>query len=182
MGWFAVVTLLQGACARFAELYSIIESPADQIIPLTLTGRLEPPITFLLTRLLFERKPQTYQAYLANIITATGVVTALLLVPFWQGVDVASTMNIPCVLLTLVATFLDSIGGGISYLLVKDVPLPIYLMFRSGAGAVIFFFVAYALFGIEHFYGCWKPKVLEYMLAWSGGYILLGNLLWCVAR
>jgi drug/metabolite transporter (DMT)-like permease len=175
------VALLQTAIARFAELYAIGAVDPDQIIPLTLTGRLEPPITFLLTRLIFSRLPQTGHAYFSNAVTVLGVLAALVFVPLIRRA-LSKTVDQPLpvlpVLLTLGATVLDGVGGGLSYLLLSKVPVGIYLVVRSAVGAVFFFLIAWALFGIDHFYGCWDAKVVAYMLAWSGLYILVGNVAW----
>eukprot|EP00040_Diaphanoeca_grandis_P000747 m.274013 g.274013 ORF g.274013 m.274013 type:complete len:438 (-) comp110048_c0_seq1:315-1628(-) len=173
------VTVLQTCLARFAELYALLICPPSDVIPLMLTGRLEPPITFLLTRLIFSRKTQPGYAYVGNFISTMGVFTALVFVPLAQH-SFLQTFDKVGVGYTFGATMLDGIGGGLSFVLLQDVPVGIYLVIRSGIGAIFFFVIATLLFGIEHFYGCWKPEVLKYMLLWSGGYILAGNLLWFV--
>jgi hypothetical protein len=58
-----------------------------------------------------------------------------------------NNMNInyaPWMMLLIIfgSTLLDGIGGGISYILMKDVPLGVYLVVRSGLGAIFFFFLA----------------------------------------
>ena len=51
-----LVTFVQSALARFGELYALEQSSNANVNALTLIGRLEPPVTFLLTLTVFDRK------------------------------------------------------------------------------------------------------------------------------
>ena len=64
-----LVTVVQSTFARFGELYALEMTSEANVNALLLVGRLEPPVTFLLTLAVFDRKKsQPRFAYISVVI------------------------------------------------------------------------------------------------------------------
>ncbi|MBW4700088.1 MAG: DMT family transporter [Aphanocapsa lilacina HA4352-LM1] len=172
-----IVALLAGALAPALIFQALSLAMVSSVL---FVSRLETPLLLALSVWLYGERLNRYQSAGA-LICFVGALVPLLLpsggVPtfsmaedlwsFGMGEGFAALAAVT----SAVATILSKNG-------LAAVPPGIYLVVRSALGAVIFFFVAWALYGPQHFQDAFSPILWQWMLLYGAVIVALGQLFW----
>jgi len=169
--WVALVILaiLSGALAPSLIFLAIENTTVTNVV---LVGRVEPLILLGLSMLLLGDRADKW-TLIGLTLSVVGVVVTLIL----QSPDGG---------LMLGKGELMAAGGAavlaastiVSKLRLKRIPLGIFTVVRTSLGAVIFFFTAIYLYGIEHFMDAFSPLLWQTMAVYGAVIVVGGQLLW----
>ena len=81
-------------------------------------------------------------------------------------------------LYAVAAAVVYAIAAAISKYSLKDVPICVFTVFRTGFGAVVFFIAASYLFGFGHFQDAFSPLLWQWMVVYGAIIVVAGQVLW----
>ncbi|MGI9511681.1 MAG: DMT family transporter [Anderseniella sp.] len=164
-----VLAVLLGALAPSLVFLALEKADVTNVV---LFGRIEPPL-YMLLAYAFLRERSSRWAAAAAIVTTSGVVLILFL---------QQKGGLPMIgegeLLALAGAGVYAGSSVLSKRILTDVPLGIFMVFRTGLGAIIFFVIASYLYGINHFQDAFSPFLWQWMLVYGGIVVVLGQVLW----
>lgn len=149
-----------------------------QVTNVVLVGRLEPPLTLALSVWLLRDQVNGW-GVMGAITAFIGVALTIFLQPVME--NMMQMGGFPMGLGELLAA-LGAIALAISTIISKKrlskVPLGIYSIVRTGLGTIIFFFLALALYGHDHFMGVLSPFLWQWMLLYGLVIVVVGQSFW----
>jgi drug/metabolite transporter (DMT)-like permease len=162
-----LIAILSGALGP-ALIFSALDR--TNVTNVVLIGRLEPPIALFLSILLLKVR--------VGRLTIAGSLIC------FAGVFVTASFNHAEVslgrgeLLAALGATVLAIAGVISQLHLKNLPLGVFSVFRTGVGAIVFFILANLLYSSEHFAEAFSPFLWGWMLIYGTGVVVIGQLFW----
>jgi drug/metabolite transporter (DMT)-like permease len=166
------VAILSGALAPGLSFQALALTGVNNII---LVGRLEPPLTMALSVWLLRERVHLWE--IAGAIAAfIGVMLTIILQPPQEGM-----MNIGGFglgigeILAAVASITVSVSTIIGKKYLSEIPVGIYSIFRTALGSIIFFFIALALYGKDHFADVLSPFLWQWMFLYGGLIVVVGQ-------
>ena len=175
--WFnlTAVAILSGALAPGLIFLALALTNVNNVV---LVGRLEPPLTLALSVWVLRERVNFWEV-VGAIAAFVGVILTIVLQPPENGM-----MNVGGFHLGLgeVLTAAGAIAAAASTIISKghisQIPLGIYSIFRTALGTVIFFFLALALYGSNHFMNVFSPFLWKWMLLYGTVIVVVGQSLW----
>lgn len=168
-GALTVLAVLSGALAPALFYLGLENTTVSNVV---LVGRIEPPLMLLFAVLFFGKRSDRWTA-IGAVVALIGVMTIFGLraremgLTFgkgeWQTVAAAAALAGSTVL---------------SRRYLVRIPLGIFTVFRTGVGAVVFFFAAIILYGADHFIDVTSPFLWQSMLVYGALIVVGGQLLW----
>ncbi len=170
----AVVAILSGAIEP-ALIFAALDN--TNVTNVVLIGRLEPPVTLALSIWLLK-SPVDIWTISGSIISFVGVaITALL---------ASSQSNITMMgglihlgkgeLQVAIASILLALATILSKSKLHQVPVGFFSLFRTTIGTIIFFVLAYYLYGSQHFADAFFPFLWGWMLLYGAVIVAAGQL------
>jgi len=163
-----VLALLSSALAPALTFTALSSTSVTNVV---LVGRIEPPLYLLLSILFLKEKLDPW-ALTGNLLCLFGVGSILWLegdgtLEIGRGEAYAAMGAIVLAVSTLISK--QRLGR---------IPLGIFTVFRTGVGAVIFFFAAMYLYGPGHFQDAFTPLLWHWMLIYGAVVVVGGQLCW----
>lgn len=143
-----------------------------EVTNVILLGRLEPVVFMALTALILGEKSNRWNL-LALLLTFTGVVAALT----WQAMGDYHQFG-SGELMVISAACISAASSIASKVWLKRIPIGIFMIFRTGMGAIIFFWIAAYLFGFNHFQDVFSPFLLQWMVVYVAIVVVGGQVFW----
>ncbi|WP_306113348.1 MULTISPECIES: DMT family transporter [unclassified Roseovarius] len=139
---------------------------------IVLVGRIEPPL-FLLATWFFLRERLNPWAMLAGLTALTGAIVVIgtgsnagmLTLGKGEVATVAATLSF------IASTIVTRVG-------LRDVPIGIFAVFRTGLGASLYFVLVAGFFGLDSFEGVFEPIVWQWVWVYAILIIVLGQIAW----
>ena len=169
-----IVATLAGAIAPSLIFQALAVTNVNTVV---LLGRLEPPLTLLLSVWLLSDTVNFWEILGASVALA-GVILIIFLSPILQGVTNIGLMVGMGEIFTITAAVALATAAILGKLMLSGVPLGIYSIFRTAWGTVIFFFAALVLYGRGHFMDVFSPFLWEWMLVYGAVIVVLGQTFW----
>jgi len=175
--WLALVAvaILSGAIIPALVFQALAIAPVNNII---LVGRLEPPLTMMISVWLLQERVNSWQILGAFSAFVGVVLTIILQSPEMDPISMGSLtvgygeiLAATAALVAVAATFINKVW-------LSSIPLGIFTIFRTALGTVIFFCVALYLYGSNHFMGVFSPFLWKWMLIYGAVIVVLGQLFW----
>ncbi|MEH2377649.1 MAG: DMT family transporter [Nostoc sp.] len=169
------VAILSGAIAPGLIFQALALTNVNNVI---LVGRLELPLTLALSVWLLKERVSLWE-FIGAVVAFVGVTLTILL----QSPSEAM-MNMGGLQLGLgeVLVAVGSVAVAVSTIIGKkylsEIPLGIYSIFRTALGTVIFFFLALALYGSDHFADVLSPFLWRWMFLYGGLIVVVGQSFW----
>jgi drug/metabolite transporter (DMT)-like permease len=168
------VALLEGALAPALIFAALSLTMVNNVV---LVGRIEPPLTLALSVLLLRERVNRW--VVAGAITSfIGVFLTILLqssgvnmVHMGGGIQVGKGE-----LFTAGWAVCITISTIIGKVKLHQIPLGIFTVFRTVIGTIIFCIIVFKLFGIYHFIDIFSPFLWKWMLFYSLGIVVAGQL------
>jgi drug/metabolite transporter (DMT)-like permease len=175
--WFnlTVVAVLSGALAPGLIFQSLALTSVNNV---TLVGRLELPLTLVLSVWLLKERVHLWEI-LGAFAASVGVILTVILQP--PNATMVNMGGFPVGIGELLAAA-GSVAGVVSIIITKkyltQIPLGIFSIFRTALGTIIFFLIALILYGRDHFQDGFSPFLWQWMLIYAAVIVVLGQLLW----
>jgi drug/metabolite transporter (DMT)-like permease len=167
-----IVAILAGALAPGLFFQALASTSVTNVV---LIGRLEPPLTLVLSIWLLGERVNRWQL-LGMIVAFIGVVLTIWLQPASVGM-----MGLRIGWGELFAA-LGAIASAVATLLTKkrlaQVPLSIFSVVRTGLGTLIFATLAIWLYGMMHFQELVSPFLWKWMLLYGSLVVVIGQSAW----
>jgi drug/metabolite transporter (DMT)-like permease len=171
----AIVAILSGALAPGLIFQALALIPVTNVV---LVGRLEPPVTLVLSIWLLRERVNRWES-MGAIAAFIGVALTILLQPVKEPLMQMGGFHIGLgELLAVVGAVALAISTIIGKKRLSRVPIGIYSTVRTGLGTLIFFIVALALYGREHFAGVFSPFLWQWMLLYGVIIVVVGQSFW----
>jgi drug/metabolite transporter (DMT)-like permease len=138
---------------------------------------LEPPLILLLSVWLLHESVNFWEILGASI-AFIGVILIIFLFPILQGVTNLGLMVGMGEIFTIAAAVALSAATILGKLMLSQIPIGIYSIFRTTWGTIIFFFAALILYGKHHFMDVFSPFLWEWMLVYGFVVVVLGQTFW----
>ncbi|MDJ0947360.1 MAG: DMT family transporter [Alphaproteobacteria bacterium] len=164
-----VLALLSSALAP-ALLFLAIENTT--VTNVVLVGRIEPPLLLVLSVLVLAERPDGW-TWAGGAISLAGVGVIFYLQARETGVMLGKGE-----LLAAAAAATLACSTVVSKVRLKNIPIGIFTVYRTGVGTIIFFFAALYLFGIDHFQDAFSPLLWQWMVVYGAIIVVGGQLLW----
>lgn len=169
------VAILSGALAPGLFFQALALTGLNNVI---LIGRLEPPLTLALSVWLLRERVNIWQ-FIGAIAAFIGVILTIILQPPGEGMMNVGGFGLGIgELLAVAGSLATSASTIIGKKYLSQVPLGIYSIFRTALGTVIFFFIALALYGSDHFAGVFSPFLWQWMFLYGGLIVVVGQSFW----
>ncbi|MEA5551433.1 DMT family transporter [Anabaena cylindrica UHCC 0172] len=175
--WFILTTvaILSGAIIPGLIFQALALTEVNNII---LVGRLEPPLTMVLSVWLLRERVNRWDV-MGAFAAFLGVTLTIFLQPpevgmmnmGGLGVGIGELLAILAALASVAATII--IKGWLSH-----IPLAIFSIFRTALGTVVFFLIALVLYGRDHFKDVLSPFLWQWMLVYGAVIVVLGQSFW----
>jgi drug/metabolite transporter (DMT)-like permease len=169
------VAVLAGAIAPGLIFWALSLTTVNDVV---LIGRLEPPLTLLLSLWFLKERVNVWEL-LGAFVSFAGVGLSVILQPPQPGMMTIAGFQIG---MGEIFTGLGAIALSASTIMSKRwlgrVPLGAYSIVRTGLGTVIFFILALLLYGRDHFMQAFSPILWKWMLIYGPVIVVLGQSLW----
>lgn len=140
-----------------------------------LISRIEPPLILALSVILLDEKVNAWIVGGAGL-SFLGVLLTVALQSRAAGQGVMALGNGE--FWTAIAAIALALSTIISKVSLKHVPLGVFGIYRMAVGTAVFFVLAIVLFGPAHFADVGAPVLWRWMLLYSAGIVVAGQLLW----
>lgn len=170
------VAILSGALAPAFIFFALDITSVNNVV---LIGRIEPPLSLALSILILKARVNRW-VIIGAIIAFIGVVLTIVLQTAEADV-IKMTQDFSIgrgELMTAVAAIALAVSTIISKIKLTQIPLGIFIIFRTALGTVVFFALAVKLYGIAHFMDVFAPIVWQWMLIYSLIIVVGGQLAW----
>jgi drug/metabolite transporter (DMT)-like permease len=175
LGAIAILSGALGPGLIFAAL------DTTTVTNVVLIGRLEPPLTLVLSVLFLKARVNRWTVAgalvaFAGVAITTGLSSAGQPIPIMGGwVHIGRGE-----LLVAIAAVVLAIATVISQARLQHIPLGIFNIVRVGVGTVVFFVLANVLYGAHHFIDIFSPFLWKWMLLYGAVIVVAGQLCWFV--
>lgn len=176
-GLMVLVASLSGALAPALVFTALGLTSVANVV---LLSRLAPPLELLYSFLLFGavHNPWTIAGSLLSLV---GVALTLLLDPSMPLHNPPQMLMVGRgELLTLGAAFVTALANVASRAGLQSIPTGLFSIFRNLVGAFIFFWLAIALFGVDHFQEVSAPFLWGWMVIYALVIVVIGQFAWFV--
>jgi drug/metabolite transporter (DMT)-like permease len=163
-----VLALLSSALAPALTFTALSSTSVTNVV---LVGRIEPPLYLLLSILFLKEKLDPW-TLAGNLLSLIGVGSILWLE---GGGMLEIGRGEACAGLGAIVLAVSTI---ISKQRLGRIPLGIFTVFRTGMGAVIFFFAALHFYGPSHFQDAFTPLLWKWMLVYGAVVVVGGQICW----
>ena len=168
------VAILEGALAPALIFTALSLTMVNNVI---LIGRVEPPLTLALSVLLLRERVNRW-VVIGAIASFIGVVITILLQP--PGENMVRMGGVIQVgrgeLMAAGWAVCIAISTIISKVNLRQIPLGIFIVFRTVLGTIIFFFIVLKQYGFHHFIDIFSPFLWQWMLFYSMVIVVGGQL------
>ena len=169
--WVGLV-VLSVLSAALAPAFGFLALEKTEIINVVLIGRIE-PLLYLLLAMVFLGETAGRWNIAAAVIAVIGAAVVLFLERMGDFSQVGEGE-----LYAVAAAVVYAIAAAISKYSLKDVPIGVFTVFRTGFGAVVFFIAASYLFGFGHFQDAFSPLLWQWMVVYGAIIVVAGQVLW----
>ena len=166
-----VIGVLANGIAPWLFFLAIENTMVTNIV---LVSQLEPPLLLFLAWLFFRERCGVW-SILGSLLCLTGVALTILLQPKASDVMIGRGE-----LFAALAAVTYAFSTIIARSWLKNVPVGIFSVFRTGVGTIVFFFVVIYLFGPLHFVDLGAPVLWQWMALYGGIIVVSGQLAWDV--
>jgi drug/metabolite transporter (DMT)-like permease len=172
----SLVAIISGAIAPGLIFQSLGLTTVNNVI---LIGRLEPPLTLVLSIWLLHERVSFWEI-IGAIISFFGVILTITLPSSLQNmVEMKSYFSFGNgEILTAIAAVLLTVSTIINKNKLSHISLGIYSIYRTALGTVVFFFIALFLYGHNHFMDVLSPFLWRWMLIYGSVIVVLGQSFW----
>jgi drug/metabolite transporter (DMT)-like permease len=164
-----VLAILASGVAPWLFFLAIENTMVTSVV---LVSQVEPPLFLLLSWIVFRDRFGPWSIIGAAVCLA-GVALSVLLQPTTNDVMIGRGE-----LFAAMAAVTYAISTVIARRWLKQVPVGIFSVFRSAVGTVVFFIIAYILFGPTHFIDIGSPFLWQWMIVYGGIIVVSGQLAW----
>lgn len=164
-----ILALLTGTFAPWM-IYTALQK--TMVTSVVIIGQLEPPLTMLLTWLVY-RERFSWLSVAGAGLTVVGVMLASLMSPMMGGYSFGEGET-----LALIAAAIYAIATIIARPRLRRIPVGLFTTFRTGLGAIFFFVAALYLYGPGHFNALGAPFLWQWMLVYALVIVVLGQVSW----
>ncbi|PMB51913.1 EamA family transporter [Fischerella thermalis CCMEE 5201] len=171
-----VVAILSGAIAPGLIFQALGLTMVNNVV---LVGRLEPPLTLLLSIWLLRERVNFWEIFGA-LVSFIGVILTISLPETLQSMtNIKNYFSVGTgEILTAIAAVALATSTIIAKAKFSQIPLGIYSTFRTALGTVIFFFLALLLYGKHHFTDAFSPFLWKWMLIYGPLIVVVGQSFW----
>ena len=170
-----IAALLSGALAPALIFSALQETSVNNVI---LIGRIEPAMMLALSILILKARVNWW-VIAGAVVSSIGVVlTVLLQTPPDDMMRVAGIELGRGDIYTIAWAITAAIASIISKVTLQNIPLGLFSLVRNALGTVVFFVIAFHLFGAEHFMDVGSPLLWQWMLFYGSVIVVGGQLLW----
>lgn len=170
-----VVSAIAGALAPALIFQALSLTMVSNVV---LVGRIEPPLLLLLSVWFLHERPNRWEL-IGTLVSTLGVVLTVALQAAPPGGSAFGFWSFgKGELLTIFGVTAAVIGRVMTKATLEQIPLGVFTIVRMAIGTVIFFWVAIALYGSQHFAEAFSPFLWQWMLLYGAVIVALGQLLW----
>lgn len=169
--WCSLLVLAMLA-SGLAPAFFFLAIENTMVTSVVLVSQIEPPLFLFLAWLVFKDRYGPW-SIIGSLICLTGVALAVLLQP--KGGDVMIGRG---ELFAAIAAITYAFSTVIARSWLRNVPVGIFSVFRTGIGTIGFFIVAVYLFGPSHFIDVGSPFLWQWMAVYGGIIVVSGQLAW----
>ena len=175
--WFSLtaVAILSGALAPGLIFQALALTGVNNVV---LLGRLEPPLTLVLSIWLLRERVNFWEIMGATVAFIGVTLTILLQTPGETMMNMGGLRLGLGEILALAGSMVVAVSTIIGKKYLSDIPLGIYTIFRTALGTVIFFFIALILYGKDHFSDVFSPFLWQWMLVYGVVIVVVGQSFW----
>ncbi len=172
--WIALITvaLLAGALAPALFLGALGLTMVNNV---TLVSRLQPLLTLALAAWILHERTGIWEMAGA-VMACLGVVVTVAL---QGGVAMLSSAGLGLAF-TALAAVAQATANIVSRRYLGHVPVGAFSVVRTGLGTVVFFCLALALYGGNHFAEAFSPFLWQWMLLYGTLIVVVGQTLWVI--
>lgn len=169
-----LVTLLSGALAPALIFQALALTQVNNVV---LIGRLEPPLTIVLSIWFLQERPNRWEV-VGAIVALLGVCLTIFLQPSSQISHLDMLGVGKGELLAATGAIALAFSTIISKKQIPQIPLGIYGIFRTAIGTLVFFCAAMILYGSYHFKDAFSPFLWQWMVLYALIIVVLGQSFW----
>ena len=170
-----VVSALSGALAPAMFFFALERTAVNNVV---LIGRIEPPITLVLSVLILGARVNK-QIAIGAVLAFVGVVLTIVLQPPSNNIVSMAGLRIgQGELMVAVGAIALSISDLVSKIKLDSIPLGIFTIFRTAVGTLIFLILTVKIYGAGHFMDAFTPLVWQWMLLYGMIIVVGGQLAW----
>lgn len=171
----SVIGILSGAIAPALIFAALDQTNVTNVV---LIGRLEPPLTLGLSVWLLGSRINKWTV-VGSLVSFAGVAVTAFLGSSGQMVTMMGGLQLgKGELFVAIAAIISSVATLISKLRLQSISLGIFSIYRTVVGTVVFFILANALYGSEHFAEAFSPFLWGWMFIYAAVIVVAGQLCW----
>ncbi len=164
-----ILSLLTSCIAPWFFFVAIENTMVTSVV---LVSQFETPLMLTLSWLVFKGRLGPW-AVVGAAVSLVGVALSVLLQAPSDGFMIGKGE-----LSAAGAAMIYAVSTLIAKPLLKQIPIGIFAVVRTGVGTVVFFAVASYLYGAEHFMNVTSPFLWQWMLVYGGIIVVGGQLAW----
>ncbi len=164
-----ILSLLTSCIAPWLFFVAIENTMVTNVV---LVSQIETPLLLALSWLVFKGRLGIWSV-VGALLSLVGVALSVLLQTPSDGLMIGKGE-----LSAAGAAVVYAVSTLIAKPLLKQIPIGIFAVVRTGLGTVVFFIVASSLYGAEHFMNVASPFLWKWMLVYGGIIIVGGQLAW----
>ena len=171
-----IIAILSGALAPGLIFAALDNTNVTNVV---LIGRLEPPITLVLSIWLL-RAPVNIWTVAGSVVSFVGVAITVLLASSEQTITMMGGLIHlgKGELQVAIAAVLLAVATVLSKSRLQQIPLGFFSLFRTTLGTIVFFSLAHYIYGSQHFAEAFSPFLWAWMLIYGAVIVAAGQLLW----
>lgn len=169
------VALLAGALAPALTFMALDLTMVNNVV---LIGRIEPPLILALSVLVLGERVNRW-VVAGAVISFIGVVLTIVLQSPVENMEMMGGFQVGRGELMAAAGAISlAVSTIISKVKLRQIPLGIFVIYRTALGTTIFFITALVLFGPIHFIDAFSPLLWQWMLIYGAVIVVGGQLCW----
>ncbi|MGF1479653.1 MAG: DMT family transporter [Cyanophyceae cyanobacterium] len=178
--WFGltVIGILSGAIGP-ALIFAALDNTT--VTNVVLIGRVEPPLTLVLSYLLLKTRVNIWTA-VGSGLAFTGVATTALLTNAEMVQPAHSMMGGTAIgrgeLQAAAGALALAVATVLSKTHLQRISVGFFSLYRTFLGTIVFFVLAYYIYGLAHFAGALSPFLWLWMIVYSGIIVVAGQVCW----
>jgi drug/metabolite transporter (DMT)-like permease len=169
------VAILSGALAPALTFMALDLTMVNNVV---LIGRIESPLVLALSVLLLREKVNRWVVAGALVSFAGVALTILLQAPEENRVEMGGFQVGTGEWMAAVGAVCLGVSTIISKVKLRQIPLGIFIVFRTALGSVVFFVAALKFYGAFHFKDAFSPLLWQWMLLYGAVIVVGGQLCW----
>lgn len=176
-----IVAVLSGAIAPALIVSALQVTMVNNVV---LLGQVETPLILALSVWLLKERINRW-IVIGALVTLLGVgITTIMRVPFIQtpliqtGSDGTSFSLGLGEILILGGAIASGLATAFGKAYLRPIPLGVFMIYRTAIGTIVFFTIAYVIFGPMHFQDVFSPLVWKWMLIYGAVIIVGGQMSW----